>query len=165
MTTYPPGLPIPAVNPPGRCRKACYLSAGFGFQARHKRGIAPSMKPAPLLSLILVACAPSLASTPSPTDTGDPDLGAESGLPINCQPWMHLAAVTCDEGAACVELSRLDRGIVAQVLLQTSDGVLEVAPAHDLGGDFPDWTTDRACIQCEPGDIARFTLLTCRAGT
>ena len=164
MTTYPPGLPIPAVNPPGRCRKACYLAAGFGFPARHKRGIAPSMQPAPLLSLILVACAPSLASTPTDTSSAR-DTGAESGLPINCQPWMHLAAVTCDEGAACVELSRLDRGIVAQVLLQTSDGVLEVAPAHDLGGDFPDWTTDRACIQCEPGDIARFALLTCRAGT
>ena len=123
------------------------------------------MKPAPLLSLILVACAPSLASTPSPTDTGDPDLGAESGLPINCQPWMHLAAVTCDEGAACVELSRLDRGIVAQVLLQTADEVIEVTPIHEVGDDFPDWTTDRTCIQCEPGDIARFTLLTCRAGT
>jgi len=123
------------------------------------------MQPAPLLSLILVACAPSLASTPSPTDTGDPDLSADSGLPINCQPWLHLSAVTCDDGAACVELSSLDRGIVAQVLLQTADEVIEVTPIHEVGDDFPDWTTDRTCIQCEPGDIARFTLLTCRAGT
>ena len=115
--------------------------------------------------MILVACAPSLAPTPSPTDTGDPDLSADSGLPINCQPWLHLSAVTCDDGAACVELSSLDRGIVAQVLLQTADEVIEVTPIHEVGDDFPDWTTDRTCIQCEPGDIARFTLLTCRAGT